>query len=150
MSLSMSEKEYGLWNRHMRERTNPVSGAGLAIGPEEYRLKESESLEAAHDSRGKTAFGPVGPEEYQEKEPYKRTLSEQLAFNDELLVVLYKELQELYGRLHPLMVPCPEECEKEKGREELNCNIVNRLIDQGDTISGMIYNVRRVQRDLQL
>jgi hypothetical protein len=134
----MNDLEYETWKMQMQERA-PIG------------------LDAAYDNKLATinsaenqAIKGIGPQTYQPKEPRKRTVGEQLTFNNEMLGVLYKELQELYGRLSPLMVPCPEECEKEKERAELNGDIVNRLIDQSDMITRMIGNIRQAKRDLQL
>lgn len=126
--MSMNEHEYEMWKKSMQEWSSY-----------DDKLATISS-----------AIKGIGPQTYQPKEPRKRTVGEQLTFNDEMLGVLYKELQELFGMLNSLMVPRPEEAEQEKERPELNSNVINRLLDQSETITRMIGNIRQAQRDLQL
>jgi hypothetical protein len=137
--MSMNEHEYEMWKRRMKEcEVNNLASA--------YDAQKTWPVDSAENQ----AIKGIGPQTYQPKEPRKRTLGEQLSFNEEMLSVLHKELQELFGRLNSLMVPCPEEEGPVKERAELNSNMINRLIDQSDTITRMIDNVRQAQRDLQL
>lgn len=92
----------------------------------------------------------LGPQTYQPKPPPKRTVTEQMNFNEELLSVLHKELQELFGILQPVMFPAPEESRTEKDLSEINSHIVDRLIKESLKIQHMIANVKQAQRDLQL
>lgn len=95
----------------------------------------------------------LGSQTFQPKPPPKRTertVTEQMNFNEELLSVLHKELQELFGILQPVMFPAPEESRTEKELSELNSHIVERLIKESDKIQHMIDNIRQAQRDLQL
>lgn len=136
--MSMNDLEYETWKRQMQERS-----------PKGLDAAYDDKLATINSAENQVIKG-IGPQTYQPKEPRKRTVGEQLTFNDEMLGVLHKELQELYGRLNPLMLPVPEEAVQEKERPELNSNIINRLMDQSDMITRMIGNVRQAQRDLQL
>lgn len=127
--MSMNEHEYEHWRNQMRE-------------------SKPAGLDGAFDQ--KAAQVNLGPQTYQPKPAQKRTLTEQLNFNEEMLAVLHKELEALYGMLQPLMIPVPEEVVSEKDRPEINSNVVSRLLVQSDIINRMISNVRQVQRDLQL
>lgn len=118
--------------------------------------REANMLAAAFNAQktctvdSNAVIGQLGPQTYQPKPPPKRTLTEQLNFNAEMLAVLQKELKELFDRLSPLMIPSPDAAEQEKELAELNGEVINRLIEQSYQITRLIGNVRQAQGNLQL
>lgn len=95
--------------------------------------------------------GPIETAEFQPKERKRRTLIEQLNFNEERLHVLHKEIESLIQILSPIIVDeAIGGSEDHLKEDERNCEMMKLVLAQSYHINRMIFIVNALQRGIQL